>query len=68
MLLNAVEMKIKIISIRPRISLGIQWLRVHISIVEGMGLIPGQGTKIPHAMCSIAHSQNELSKTRPKFL
>ena len=58
MLLNAVEMKIKIISIRPGTSLGIQKLRVHISIVGGMGLIPGQGTKIPHAM---QHSQNECS-------
>ena len=27
----------------------VQWLRVCTSIVEGTGLIPGEGTKIPHA-------------------
>ena len=30
-------------------SLVVQWLRLHTSNAEGMGLIPGQGTKIPHA-------------------
>ena len=25
------------------------WLRFHASTAEGMGLTPGQGTKIPHA-------------------
>ena len=29
---------------------GSQWLRRHASNVGGMGSIPGQGTKIPHAM------------------
>ena len=28
----------------------IQWLRLHASTARGTGVIPGQGTKIPHAM------------------
>ena len=34
-------------------SLAVQWLRqlrLWASTAEGMGLIPGQGTKIPHAV------------------
>ena len=31
-------------------SLVVQWLRLHASSARGMGLIPGWGTKIPHAM------------------
>ena len=31
-------------------SLVIQWLRLHASTARGTGVIPGQGTKIPHAM------------------
>ena len=27
----------------------VQWLRLHAPNAGGMGLIPGQGTKIPHA-------------------
>ena len=27
----------------------VQWLRLHASNAGGMGSIPGQGTKIPHA-------------------
>ena len=30
-------------------SLAVQWLRLHTSTAGGTGLIPGQGTKIPHA-------------------
>ena len=30
-------------------SLAAQWVRLHVSTAEGMGLIPGSGTKIPHA-------------------
>ena len=30
-------------------SQAVQWLRLHASNAGGMGLIPGQGTKIPHA-------------------
>ena len=28
----------------------VQWLRLHASTARGAGLIPGQGTKILHAM------------------
>ena len=28
----------------------VQWLRLHASNARGMGSVPGQGTKIPHAM------------------
>ena len=31
-------------------SLAVQWLRFCASIEVSMGSIPGQGTKIPHAM------------------
>ena len=31
-------------------SLVVQWLRLHTSLVRGVGLSPGWGTKIPHAM------------------
>ena len=30
-------------------SLMVQWLRLQAANAAGMGLIPGQGTKIPHA-------------------
>ena len=30
-------------------SLAVQWLRLRASNTGGMGTIPGQGTKIPHA-------------------
>ena len=36
------------------ISLAVQWLRFHVSTSGGMGLIPGQSTKILHA---VLHSQ-----------
>ena len=31
-------------------SLGVQWLRLCPSTAGGTSLIPGQGTKIPHAV------------------
>ena len=31
-------------------SLVVQWLTLHAANAGGMGLIPGQATKIPHAM------------------
>jgi len=35
------------------ISLVVQWVRLCKSTAEGMGSIPGQGTKIPHVVrCS----------------
>ena len=40
-------------------SLVVQWLRLSASNARGMGSIPGQGTKIPHAMW---HSQNKQTK------
>ena len=34
-------------------SLAGQWLRLHTSTAGGTGLIPGQGTKVPHGVqCS----------------
>ena len=46
--------------IRPKVLLGtslvVQWLRLPASTAGGMGLIPGQGTKIPHAT---QHSKNK---------
>ena len=32
-------------------SLAVQWLRLHAPSADGMGLIPGWGTKILHATC-----------------
>ena len=32
----------------------VQWLKTHASTAGGAGLIPGQGTKIPH---TVQHSQ-----------
>ena len=34
----------------PKTSLVVQWLRLHTPNAGGMNLIPGQKTKIPHAM------------------
>ena len=31
-------------------SLVAQWLRLQVSIAGGLGLIPGRGSKIPHAV------------------
>ena len=31
------------------ISMAVQWLRLHTSVAGGMGWIPGQGPRIPHA-------------------
>ena len=41
-------------SIIPGTSLAAQWLRLHAYPAGGLGSIPGQGTKIPHAT---QHSQ-----------
>ena len=30
--------------------LAAQWLRLHTSTAAGVGSVPGQGTKIPHAV------------------
>ena len=42
----------------------VQWLRVCTSIVEGTGLIPGEGTKIPHAA---GHCQKKKKKERKEL-
>ena len=34
----------------PGTSLAVQWWRLHAFTARGTGLIPGQGTKIPHAI------------------
>ena len=34
----------------PGTFLAVQWLGLHASSVEGMGSIPGWGTKIPHTV------------------
>ena len=39
--------------------LAIQWLRLCALRVGGMGLIPGQGTKIPHA-AQIGEKKNSV--------
>ena len=43
-------MTVKAFRREPQDSLKVQWLRLCISNAEDTGLIPGQGTKIPHAM------------------
>ena len=42
----------------------IQWLRLYSSIAWGTGLIPGWGTKIPHAMC---HGKKKTQKPNKKI-
>ena len=46
-------------------SLAVQWLRFHTPNAEGTGLIPGWGTKIPHAAW---YGLNKMKKScfRPK--
>ena len=44
----AVRVSASIIFKTVETSLSIQWLRLHTSIAGQEGLIPGQGTKIPH--------------------
>ena len=41
----------------------VQWLTLHTSNAEGTGSIPGQGTKIPHA---VQHSQRLKKKKKKK--
>ena len=44
-------------------TLSVQWLKLCASIARGMGLIPGQGSKIPH----VAQNKNlKKKKTNPK--
>ena len=43
-------------------SLAVQWLRLRTSSAGGSGLIPGRGTKIPHA---VRHGQGGKKKNPP---
>ena len=36
-------------TVNPGASLAVQWLRLQAASAKGTGLIPDQGTKIPHA-------------------
>ena len=44
-------------------SLAIQWLRLRASTEGGTGLIPGWGTKIPHAMRAVWPKQTNKQQT-----
>ena len=44
-------------------SLAVQWLRLYASNAGGVGSIPGQGTKIPHAMWP-----KDKSKSKIKYM
>ena len=49
----------------PGTSLVVQWLRICTSTAGGIGSIPGQGTKILHAMqCS--EKKKKINKTKKK--
>ena len=48
-----------------RTSLAVQWLTRHTSNAQGAGSIPGQGTKIPHA---VQHSQRLKKKKKKETL
>ena len=41
--------------------LAVQWLRLSASTAGSMGLIPGRGTKISHAMRSVAKKERNTS-------
>ena len=45
----------------------VEWLRLWTSTAGGIGLIPGQDTKIPHAVCSAA-KKNEIQRKIAKLL
>ena len=44
-------------------SLVVQWLRLSASTAGGMGLIPGQGTKIPYATWHNPKKKKKKKKT-----
>ena len=46
-------------------SLVIQWVRLYASTAGGMGLIPGWGTKIPHAV-ALPKGKNKQAKNPNK--
>ena len=50
-----------------RTSLAVQWLRLCASNTGGVGLIPGQGTKMPHATWPIYIYRERRRGTMPDF-
>ena len=56
------------IEIQPRTSPAVEWLRLCASTAGGVGLIPGQDTKIPHAVYSATPQKNEMQRTIAKML
>ena len=42
----------------------VQWLRQHASTAGGLDLIPGQGTKIPHAVSQDPKNRETKTKNR----
>ena len=46
-------------------SLAVQWLGLHASTVGGLGLIPGQGTKIPQAVQQGKRKKKKSGHSRP---
>ena len=45
-------------------SLVVQWLRICIANAKDTGSIPGQGTRIPHAMGQLSSSATATEPTR----
>ena len=48
-------------------SMAVWWLRLHSFTVEGMGLNPGQGTKILHATWQKERKKEEKRKRKERF-
>ena len=49
-------------------SLAVQWLILHVPNAGGVGLIPGQGTKIPHVAQCLENKQTTKKKKKKKNL
>ena len=45
-------------------SLAVQWLRLHASNARGVGSIPGQGTKCPHAAAKKKKNMHKQKKMK----
>ena len=41
--------------------LAVQWLRIHLAMQAATGLVPGQGTKIPHAVEQLSQSTKSVA-------
>ena len=48
------------------ISLVVQWLRLCVSNAGGVGLIPGQGTKIPHICLAVGQKKKKRLHSKKK--